>query len=312
LRILLLGSNGQIGKELARFLPQLGNLLALDRSQVDLSILDNIRNAIRQHQPDIIVNAAGYTAVDQAEKEPEQCQLINSRAPELMAEEAKKKGALLIHYSTDYVFDGHKNSPYLESDPPNPVSVYGKTKLAGEIAIQQSGANHLIFRTAWVYGTRGRNFLLTVLRLATERKELRIVRDQIGAPTWSREIARGTTSVLTNYLAHHGKTRTERDGIYHLTASGQGSWFDFATAIIEKASRATKEIPWFKTAVRDREIVTTQVIPITTAEFSTAAKRPAYSVLANEKVREHFGVRLPEWREQLEEVFRMDEEDTSG
>jgi len=203
-RILLVGKNGQVGAELAIALPTLGEVIALDRQQLDLSKPDAIRRTIQAIRPALIVNAAAYTAVDQAEKEEAVAQALNVDAPALMAQEAKKIGAGIVHFSTDYVFDGSKRSPYVENDPSNPVSVYGKTKLAGEQAIQEVGVPHLIFRTAWVYGTRGRNFLLTILRLASQREELRIVHDQFGAPTWCREIARGTASVLGGLLADQG------------------------------------------------------------------------------------------------------------
>src|ERR1700683_2626365 len=195
-RILLTGKNGQVGAELAHLLPALAEVVALDRRDLDLSRPDDIRRTIRDLRPTLIVNAAAYTAVDQAEKDVAAAQAINSDAPALMAQEAKNIGAGLVHYSTDYVFDGAKQSPYEENDRSNPVSVYGKTKLAGEQAIQDVGLPHLIFRTAWVYGTRGRNFLLTILRLASQREELGIVHDQFGAPTWCREIACGTALVL--------------------------------------------------------------------------------------------------------------------
>ena len=184
------GKTGQVGAELLALLPRLGEVAAFDRHELDLSNPDQIRRAIRDVQPTVIVNAAAYTLVDQAEREEKQAQILNVEAPALMAEEAKKIGAVLVHYSTDYVFDGLKDFPYDEDDQPNPINVYGMTKLAGEEAIRAAGVPHLIFRTAWVYGTRGRNFMLTILRLATEREELRIVSDQFGAPTWSREIAK--------------------------------------------------------------------------------------------------------------------------
>src|SRR6266446_8386438 len=195
--ILLTGKNGQVGGELLRLLPQLGEVVALGHDQLDLSNPSDIRRTIREVRPQLIVNAAAYTAVDQAETDETTAQAVNAQAPGLMAHEAKKIGAALIHYSTDYVFDGAKRIPYDEADSPNPMSVYGKTKFAGEEAIRASGVPHLIFRTAWVYATRGRNFLLTILRLATERKEIRIVSDQVGAPTCASEVAAATSKILT-------------------------------------------------------------------------------------------------------------------
>src|SRR5579871_1530760 len=195
-RILLIGRNGQVGRSLCHTLPRFGDVTAVDRSQLNLCKPDEIRSVIRSLRPHLIVNAAAYTAVDRAESEPELTHAINAEAPRLIAEAAQEIGAALVHYSTDYVFDGTKNEPYVETDPVNPLSVYGKTKLAGEQAIQKTGVPHLIFRTAWVYAHQGRNFVLTILRLATEREELRIVRDQIGSPTWSAAIAEATAGVL--------------------------------------------------------------------------------------------------------------------
>src|SRR5580704_8804334 len=199
-RILLTGKTGQIGAELAILLPHLGEVIAPDRHEMNLANPTDISRVIREVRPHLVVNAAAYTAVDQAEKEEAIARAINAEAPAQMAEEAKKVGAGIVHYSTDYVFDGSRNFPYQESETPNPVSVYGKTKFAGEQAIRDTGLPHLILRTAWVYATRGRNFLLTILRLASQQEELRIVRDQIGAPTWCREIARGTVSILERSL----------------------------------------------------------------------------------------------------------------
>jgi dTDP-4-dehydrorhamnose reductase len=308
LRILLIGKNGQVGGELTTLLPRLGRVLAFDRNQVDLTNPTQIRQAIRENRPNVIVNAAAYTVVDQAEKEPEQARLINAEAPALMAKEAKKIGALVVHYSTDYVFDGTKNTPYLETDRTNPINVYGKTKLAGEVAIQDSGVAHLIFRTAWVYGTRGRNFLLTILRLSAEREELRIARDQIGAPTWCREIARGTKEVLSKVFSHTAIAPGEPRGIYHMTASGQASWFEFAEAIVEEASKTPNGISWLERATNGRQMITRRIVPVTTAEYPTPAQRPAYSVLSNALLEKDFGVRLPTWRQQLRAVFSEGEE----
>jgi dTDP-4-dehydrorhamnose reductase len=218
-KILLTGKNGQLGDELQHMLPRLGDVVATDRRQLDLSRPDEIRKLIRDIHPSLIVNAAAYTAVDQAEKDEPLARAINSEAPAIMAEEAKKIGAAIVHYSTDYVFDGGKNFPYDENDPPNPISIYGRTKLAGEQAVRDLGVDHLLFRTAWVYSTRGKNFLLTILRLATQREELRIVRDQIGAPTWSREIAGATVKALQQICARTDGTATwsERNDTVRIT-----------------------------------------------------------------------------------------------
>ena len=304
-RILLTGRNGQVGAELATFLSRLGEVVALDRQQLDLAKADEIRRMIRELRPQIIVNAAAYTAVDQAETDQAAARAINADAPAVIAQEAKKIGASVVHYSTDYVFDGTKRSPYNENDPPNPASVYGKTKLAGELAIRESGVPHLIFRTAWVYATRGRNFLLTILRLASQRDELRIVHDQTGAPTWCREIARATTSILDR-LSQDGPAPSsfpQVSGTYHMTAGGTASWYDFAQAILAEASTAPGSLSWLASATGGRPLVARRVVPITTAEYPTAARRPAYSILSNARLARTFGVQLPDWREQLHAVF---------
>jgi dTDP-4-dehydrorhamnose reductase len=300
-RILLIGKNGQVGAELAIALPALGEVIALGRQHLDLSKADAIRRTIREIRPALIVNAAAYTAVDQAEKEEAVAQSLNVDAPALMAEEAKKIGAGLVHYSTDYVFDGSKRSPYVENDPPNPVCVYGKTKLAGEQAIQEAGVPHLIFRTAWVYGTRGRNFLLTVLRLASQREELRIVHDQFGAPTWCREIARGTASVLGALSVAHGGALSlpETGGVFHMTAAGVATWYEFAEAILDEAAHASSDPPWLSAATGGRTLIAKRITPITTAEYPTPARRPPYSVLSNSLLAQRFGVQLTPWRTQL-------------
>ena len=266
---------------------------------------NEIREAIRRVRPGLIVNAAAYTAVDQAEKEPSLAQAINSDAPEIMAVEGKKIGASLVHYSTDYVFDGTKNSPYLEDDPPNPLSVYGRTKLAGEQAIRSSGVSHLIFRTAWVYAAQGRNFLLTVLRLATQRDELRIVRDQFGAPTRNVEIAAATIAALARITerADGGDGFANLGGTYHMTAAGVTTWYDFAEAILQEASATQASSSWLASALGGLPLRAKRVIPITTAEYPTPARRPAYSVLSNSKLTKAFGIELPDWRIQLHRAF---------
>jgi dTDP-4-dehydrorhamnose reductase len=304
-KILLTGVNGQVGHELQRLLPAAGEVHAFDRRQLDLLAPGDIRQIIRQVRPQIIVNAAAYTAVDQAESDELTARAINADAPFVMAEEAKKINAILVHYSTDYVFDGVKHSPYEEDDAPSPVSIYGKTKLAGEQAIRAVGVPHLIFRTAWVYSTRGRNFLLTILRLASEREELRVVRDQIGAPTWCREIARATTSILKT-LFSDGEQSDEvvaATGTYHMTAGGVTTWDDFARAILDEAARAPADLPWFASAMLGRQLVAERVLPITTNQYPTPARRPPYSVLSNARLNRAFGLRLPDWREQLHSAF---------
>src|SRR5216684_1254607 len=236
-RILLTGKNGQVGFEVHRLLLALGQVVAPDRHALDLLDANSIRQTVRDVRPQLIVNAAAYTAVDAAETDQVNAHAINAEAPAILAEEANKIGAALVHYSTDYVFDGSKKAPYEETDPTNPINVYGKTKLAGEQAVRSSGVPHLIFRTAWVYATRGRNFLLTILRLAAEKEELRIVCDQIGAPTWSLEIAAATSKILAGICERNngGPLFPEVSGTYHLTAAGETTWYDFAKTILDEA-----------------------------------------------------------------------------
>lgn len=274
--ILVIGARGQLGFELARLLRAHGEVTALDRSELDLGDPDAIRETLRALRPVLVVNAAAYTAVDQAERETERVDAINARAPTILAEEAKRLDALLVHYSTDYVFDGAAAVPYPEDAPTNPLSVYGASKLRGEQAIVASGCRYLVLRTSWVYGLRGRNFLLTIRRLATERDELRVVADQIGVPNWSRALAEATATLVSRGL----DTLADRAGLYHLSARGSTSWFEFARAIV-----GAVESP--------------RVLPITTAEYPTAARRPPYAVLATEKLERVFGVSLPDWREML-------------
>jgi dTDP-4-dehydrorhamnose reductase len=303
--ILLIGTNGQVGRELNRTLPRISDVTPLDRQRLDLTRPEEIRRAIRTFHPAFIVNAAAYTAVDKAESEESVARAINAEAPAVMAEEAKKIGASLIHFSTDYVFDGLKTFPYDEDDPANPRSVYGRTKLEGEHAIQASDAAYLIFRTAWVYATEGRNFLLTILRLATQREELRIVRDQIGAPTLSSELARATTNILAQICGTEGSPFSLPDvsGIYHMTAGGETSWHGFADAILEEAALIPATCPWFAAATGSLPLIVRRVIPITTNEYPTPARRPAYSVLSNARLSRAFSLQLPDWRKQLHSVF---------
>lgn len=303
--ILLTGKNGQVGRELAGMLAGIGNLVAVGHDELDLSKPDDIRKLIREIKPQLIVNAAAYTAVDKAESEETLAAAVNAQAPGIIAEEAKKLGAAMVHYSTDYIFAGLKTTPYNESDAANPQSVYGKTKLHGEKAIQQSGVDHLIFRTAWVYAREGKNFLLTILRLATQREELRIVSDQIGAPTSSYEIAAATTQILTQLSAHEKRKHplAKASGTYHMTAAGETSWAGFAEAILEHARSNPPRAPWYLAATNNLPLIAKRVVPITTAEYPTPARRPAYSVLSNRSLAETFQTHLPDWRVQLSSVF---------
>ncbi len=284
MKILLTGSTGQIGYELAHALRGVGDVVAVDRRQMDLGKLDQVRDVIRTVRPQLIVNPAAYTAVDLAESEPELAMRINAHAPAVMAEEAKRLGAAMIHYSSDYVFDGNKAGPYTEEDSPNPQNVYGRSKLAGEQAVQAAGIPCFVFRTSWVYGLRGRNFLLTVKRLAEERKELRIVADQVGTPTWCRTIAEATQRVVARLQMHVDDIDawTELSGLYHLTAQGQTSWHGFAQEIVLQSSLEKKPV----------------VTPIETADYPSPAKRPKNSVLSSGRFMQTFGD-LPHWREAL-------------
>lgn len=263
---------------------------------MDLADPDSIRRTLRETKPDLIVNAAAYTAVDQAESEPELALAINGVAPGILAEEAKRLGAALIHYSTDYVFDGSKAEPYTEEDEPRPLSAYGRSKLAGEQAIQAVDVPHLILRTSWVYGARGRNFLLTILRLAREREELAIVDDQIGAPTWSRAIAAATSRILVHLGYGHPKFHdacTERRGIYNLTANGQTSWHGFAAEILANAANAQ---PGKSAFALERVPV---LKSITTEQYPLPAQRPRNSVLSHAKLQHAFGLIMPDWKSGL-------------
>jgi len=302
-KIMLTGKSGQVGRELNVILGSFADLVALDHSEMELCRPHDLRQAIRAVRPDIIVNAAAYTAVDRAESEEAVAHAINADAPAVMAEEAKALGAALVHYSTDYVFDGAKRTPYIEDDSPNPQNAYGRTKLAGEQAIQRSGAAYLIFRTAWVYGRQGKNFLLTILRLAAQREELRIVDDQIGAPTYAREIAKGTAGVLQGLWSQGSMGSIA--GIYHMTAAGEASWYEFAEAILKEASQSS-ESPWMAEATGHRPLTARRVVPINTVDYPTPAQRPAYSVLSNSRLSRAFGVQLQHWRSQLHSAFLAD------
>lgn len=276
MRILLTGRSGQLGWELERALSPLGEMVALDRAGLDLADPDRIRSVLRELQPGLIVNAAAYTAVDRAESEPEAAFAINGRAPGILAEEAGRLGALLIHYSTDYVFDGTKTVPYSEEDTPGPLNVYGASKLEGERAIAASGARHWIFRTSWVYAPRGKNFFLTVLRLAREGMPLRVVADQFGAPTSAAMLARATAQALS--------TQAPPSGLYHMSAAGRTSWHGFACVILREFGIADP------------------VTAIAAAEYPTPAKRPANSLLGTGRLAASFGIRMPSWEAGLHET----------
>jgi dTDP-4-dehydrorhamnose reductase len=290
-RVLIIGAAGQVGVELQRSFAGFGSAVAVDREAFDLADPDETRALIRREKPDVILNAAAYTAVDRAESEPEIAMAINGHAPRTLAEEAQRANALLVHYSTDYVFDGTKREPWLETDEPNPLSAYGASKLLGESAIQEVGGRYLIFRTSWVYGPHGRNFLQTMLRLAGERDRLSIVDDQIGSPTTSDELARATRTIVEGALSGKYGSTENWVGLYQMTCSDAVTWFGFAQAIFARAAASLNVHP-------------PELISIKSEEFPTAAKRPRYSVLSNQKLFERFGVRLATWQEALDEVFR--------
>ena len=282
-KILLFGSQGQVGAELVNILPKQGELITIDRSLVDLNQEQKIRNCIQQNKPDIIINSAAYTAVDKAESEIELADKINAIAPKIMAEESSKIKAKLIHISTDYVFDGKNNVPYLESYTTNPLGVYGKSKLAGEEYIKQNSSNYIILRTAWVYGTYGKgNFVKTMLRLGKEREELKVVIDQVGSPTYAKDIAE-TISKLTNQYS----TVRNQQQIYHFTNLGVCSWYDFAVNIFREAKKLG-----YPLAIK-------QVLPITTPEYPTPAQRPTYSVLSTRKISQDLNFLPHYWQDSL-------------
>ena len=284
--ILVIGKVGQVGWELRRTLAPLGKIVSVDFPEIDLTKPDSIVQWVRDTRPQVIVNAAAYTAVDKAESDFERCNLINGVAPGILAEEAKRNSALLVHYSTDYVYDGSKTTPYVETDASNPLGAYGRSKLNGDTAVFQVDGNHLVFRLCWVYGARGQNFMLTMMRLAREREQLRVVCDQFGCPTWSRMIAETTALALKQILA--ATEQASFKGLYHLAASGQTTWHGFAEAIIRLMPAEGKKCK--------------SIEGITTSEYPLPAKRPAYSVLSCEKLQKTFGLQLPDWEESLRQV----------
>lgn len=277
MRVLVLGGSGQLGWELVRALAPLGDVAAPARGACDLGDLDSLRRAVREARPEAIVNAAAYTAVDRAEAERDAAFAINARAPAALAEEARRLGAVLVHYSTDYVFDGEQAGPYREDDAPRPLNVYGESKLAGERAIAASGCRHLVLRTSWIYGARGANFFLTMHRLASAGRELRVVDDQYGAPNWCRALAEATAAILGR-----GPLAELPSGIYHLSARGRTSWRGYAQAIMDLLG------------------IERTVVPIRTADYPLPARRPANSVLDTGKLERELGIALPDWRSVLE------------
>ena len=288
-RVLVIGKNGQVGWELIRTLAPLGEVTGVDYPEIDLTQDDSISQRLDKIKPDVIVNAAAYTAVDKAESESELCAAINARAPGLLASKAASSGALLVHYSTDYVFDGSKTTPYVETDEPNPLGVYGRTKLEGDEAVRSTGCDHLIFRLCWVYGARGKNFMLTMQKLARERETLRVVGDQFGCPTWSRMIAEATAQATARTLLSGNRSKFK--GAYHLAASDHTNWHGFAQAIIDSVPTERRKCK--------------KVESILSSEYPTPAKRPPYSVLNCDKLEQTFGIRLPDWRTSLNHVLEQ-------
>ena len=292
-KILLTGVNGQVGHALQKKLSN-HQVVALNREQLDLSDKDAIRRVVQAIQPDLIINPAAYTAVDKAESERDLAYAINATAPQILAEEAAKLNAVLIHFSTDYVYDGSKNADYVETDAVNPLSVYGKSKLAGEDAIRAVGLPHLILRTSWVYGAYGKNFLKTIIRLVSERDSLRIVADQFGAPTSSESIADAVVELLSVWQPQQEK----QSGVYHFTNQGKTSWHGFSCAIVSEYNRLAKAKngQLLKASVEN-------IIAITTADYPTPAARPANSTLNNQKLKQTFNVSLPNWEQGLHQVM---------
>lgn len=292
-KILLLGANGQVGWELQRSLSPLGELLVCDRQRGDLQNLESLEQLVRSERPDVIVNAGAYTAVDKAEGEIETARRVNAEAVAVLARVASELGAWLVHYSTDYVFDGSGNSAWAEDAATGPLGVYGQTKLEGELAIRKSGCKHLIFRTSWVYATRGANFAKTMLRLAKDREELRVIADQYGAPT-SAELIADVTALTLQRLACDADLRNNASGTYHLVASGETSWHGYAQFVISDAIRLGSEL----------RCSPERIAPIATSEYPLPAKRPGNSRLSNGKLQETFGLVLPHWEYHVQRMIR--------
>lgn len=294
MNILILGANGQVGWELQRSLSPVGPFTALGRHAANLEDLDNLRAVVREHQPDVIVNAAAYTAVDKAEEEPDKAKLINTDAVALLAEEAAISGSWLFHYSTDYVFNGQKKLPYTESDSSAPINVYGQTKWQGEEAIRQIGCKHVIFRTSWVYAARGSNFVKTMLRLAKDLDELSVVADQFGVPTQAELIADITAHVIPYCMSEPNSKRLELAGTYHLTAAGETSWFEYARYILETAEKYGATL----------KVKSSDIKPISTEEYQVSASRPQNSILSCEKLQQAFNMYFPDWHAQVRRTVK--------
>ncbi|WLR92970.1 dTDP-4-dehydrorhamnose reductase [Shinella zoogloeoides] len=292
MRILLTGKNGQVGFELQRALAPLGELIAVDRSECDLESETSLREAIRRAEPDVIVNPAAYTAVDRAEGEAERAHAVNAHAPGIIGAEAARRRALVVHYSTDYVFDGTATGRYAEDAMTGPQGVYGQSKLAGEKALSVSGARYLVFRTSWVFGAHGANFAKTMLRLAAERDELKVVADQVGAPTSAALIADVTAHAIRQAVRDGDGAA---DDIYHLAAGGETNWHAYACYVIEAARRAGRPV----------RVAADAILPISTEDYPTPARRPANSRLDTAKLQQTFGLTLPHWQSGLDHVLQQ-------
>ncbi len=297
MKLLVTGATGQIGWQLQRTLAPLGEVIALSRSDLDLSDPDHAASAVRNLRPDILLNAAAYTAVDKAESEPELAHRVNAVSPGRMAEELARSGGLMIHYSTDYVFDGTKAEAYTEEDATGPLNEYGRSKLAGEQAIAENGCAYIILRASWVYDTRGKNFLRRVLRLARERHELRMVDDQQGAPTWARSIAEATAAIIAKSSDRRGARSWQPTGVYHLTAAGFVTWAGFAREILEAYDEL---LAWpADSGEFSGPLLAKRVVPISSSDFKAAAPRPSNSRLCNAKIKRDFDLSLPDWKQLL-------------
>ena len=285
MKILLLGAHGQLGVELSKVLPELGELIELSRNELDLSALDELRHLLSLIKPDLIVNASAYTAVDKAETEIEMAFLINAEVPKILANYAKENNAILVHYSTDYVFDGKKTSPYEEKDETNPLCVYGSSKLKGEQNIIISGCKHLIFRTSWLYSAHGENFMTTILKLAKVQKQLTVIDDQWGAPTSCKWVAQATIKALMFCIQNDSKLETKYWGIYHASMEGCINWYGYSRLIIDLSDKLKINLP--------------QLIPINTEDYSQIASRPKYSLLSSKKLHQTFGVVINDFKSEL-------------
>ncbi|MDH3637225.1 MAG: dTDP-4-dehydrorhamnose reductase [Gammaproteobacteria bacterium] len=285
MRILVFGKTGQVGMGLSRQLQGLGKIFVMGRQDADLCDLSAIETVIKEHRPDLIINAAAYTAVDKAESDVTTAELVNAKAPGVMAEMAETTGAVLIHYSTDYVFSGQAHQPYREDTPAQPLNVYGETKLCGERAVQEAASRYLILRTSWVYSSDGRNFLNTMLRLAREQKALRVVDDQYGSPTYAGYLSEATAELVRRFV-DSGSLAPEHTGVYHMSCSGITSWYGFAKEILKQT-----------------QFNEVRVVPISTSEYPTPARRPVYSVLDNSRLAETFGIRLRSWQDGLSQCL---------